>query len=125
MRSNFKLMSALAKFTRVSPADRIKKLMDFNSRLSGVPEIREELTSWSLQLDNQLVNVPARIFPSDKIITGSGDTTVPFNANWTNDIKSKHLKNAGRLDDWVVIVPSRCTRELNVNTKLLINILIY
>ncbi|KAF4530651.1 hypothetical protein B566_EDAN004890 [Ephemera danica] len=40
MRENFQLMRALAEHTRVGPGIRMQKLMHFNNRLQGVPEVK-------------------------------------------------------------------------------------
>lgn len=114
MRNNNRVMSALAKYTRVSPADRIKKLMTFNSRLHDVPEIVNELTSWSLELDRKLVEVPARVIACDQIIYSDSKSTVSPNANWTSDLRSRPMRVSGSLNDWVLLVPNRLRRDAQV-----------
>ncbi|XP_008216870.1 piwi-like protein Siwi isoform X2 [Nasonia vitripennis] len=112
MRNNFRLMSALAQYTRVSPGDRIKKLMSFNMRLHNVPNVVSELSSWNLQLDRRLVTLTGRVLPADNIVYYQNDQ-VPVNnkANWTNDFRNKKLLKCGVLDNWVVIVPDRLKRD--------------
>lgn len=118
MRANFKLMSALAQHTRVSPADRITKLLNFNKRLHTCPNVMEEFTSWNMSLDNKLCRIPARVLPAEKINYGPLDkkiqTEVPYNANWTNDLRKKSLVKCGQLNDWVCLVPSRLMRDTQV-----------
>ncbi|XP_014210002.1 piwi-like protein Siwi isoform X2 [Copidosoma floridanum] len=112
MRNDNRLMSALAKFTRVSPVDRIKKLMNFNQRLHGVPAIAAEIQSWNLELDRKLVDVPARVLTCDKIIYGDNSTTpVNTNANWTGDLRYRSMRVSGSLDEWVLLVPNRLKRD--------------
>lgn len=115
MRNNFKLMSALAQHTRVSPADRIRKLMKFNERLHRVQNVVNELTSWNLTLDKKLVEIPARVLPADKIIYGNEQCSeVQHNANWTNDLRNKPLRTCGKLNEWVILVPQRLKRDCQV-----------
>lgn len=118
MKSNFRLMSALAIHTRVSPADRIKKLMKFNERLHRVPSIVQELKNWNLTLDKKLVDVPARILPPDTIIYGKNATSqVPHNANWTNDLRNKNLRYCQKLTDWAIVLPSRLRQDCQVQNS--------
>lgn len=63
-------MRALAAFTCIGPADRIKRLIAFNNRLQSTPESLQKFTAWNLQLENRLVNVPGRVLPSETIEFG-------------------------------------------------------
>ncbi|XP_058800453.1 WASH complex subunit 4-like [Phymastichus coffea] len=108
MRNNFQLMKALAQYTRVSPADRIDKLKNFNDRLYSVKQVVEEFKSWNLELEKTLIKVPARVMPCDRINYGNGiSTNVPYDANWTKDLRDKHLVKCGRLDEWFLLVPTK------------------
>lgn len=72
MRSNFRLMRAMSDHTRLSPADRINRLMAFNQRLHATPESCTALTEWNMQLDRRLVEFPGRALPQEEIIFGNG-----------------------------------------------------
>ncbi|KAJ8686462.1 hypothetical protein QAD02_022256 [Eretmocerus hayati] len=123
MRSDFRLMKALAEHTRVSPRDRVQKLMLFNSRLQSVPNVTKELSDWNLKLDTQLVTIPARQLPADKILYGNGASNeVPANASWNNDFRNKALKKAGKLDEWVVVYPNRNRRETEAFVNMLMRV---
>lgn len=113
MRDNFHLMRTLAEYTRVSPAARIEKLMVFNRRLRDKPSIVGELNEWNLQLDEKLVDVPARFLQPEKIVLGSGRTVSAGQfADWTRELHNKPLYNIARLSNWVVICMSRMRREV-------------
>ena len=115
MRSDFRLMAALSKHTRVSPGDRIKKLLSFNRRLYSVPNVVQEFTNWRLELERNLVSIPARVLPCEVINFGDRIKSKVNNvADWTNDMKKKTLIKCGRLDDWVCLVPGKFRRETGV-----------
>lgn len=114
-RANFQLMRALANHTRVDPTNRIKKLMAFNQRLNQTPNVLTELASWNLTVDRRLVEVPARVLPTERICYADQvSKEVPANANWQNDFRSIKLARSGELADWVVIVPGRLQNDCQV-----------
>uniref|UniRef100_A0ABD2WLF8 Piwi domain-containing protein n=1 Tax=Trichogramma kaykai TaxID=54128 RepID=A0ABD2WLF8_9HYME len=112
MRKNFKLMSALAKYTRVSPFDRMKKLAAFNQRLYSVPNVVQELTSWNLKLDTNLVNLTGRVLPTDEIIFPNAKVKINPDAKWTNQMRDKVMLSCGKLDNWALIVPEKAKQGL-------------
>jgi aubergine-like protein len=121
MRSNYQLMSAVAKYTRISPAERIKKLLTFNRRLNCESNVSNELKNWNLKLDTQLVNITGRVFPSDIINYGENATSqVPPNVLWTKDMKNKHLTKCGVLNQWALIVPYAAKRDCQVYIQNLV-----
>lgn len=107
MRSNFKLMQALARYTRVSPGDRVKKLETFNQRLHSQPKVVDEFKNWNLQLDKNLVQIKARVLPADEIVTGESSTRVPDNADWTMSLRKARSVYSNPLKEWIVV----CTQK--------------
>lgn len=67
---NFRLMQAVSQHTRVNPDGRIQRLLDFNRRLIGTEASTNALREWGLDIERQLVDVPARILPPEKILFG-------------------------------------------------------
>lgn len=65
-------MKAMSEHTRVGPAGRINKLIDFNRRLRMSPESSQVLRDWNLELSQELVKVPARVLPNENIVFGGG-----------------------------------------------------
>lgn len=114
MRTNFRLMQALAQYTRVAPSERINKLMRFNQRLQQTPKIIEQFTEWNLTLDNKLVDVPGRILPPETIIYANKSSVVPYNANWQNDFRNAVMKNTATLKDWALVTPKRLKQDCQV-----------
>ncbi|CAL7950934.1 unnamed protein product [Xylocopa violacea] len=113
MRENFNLMRALSQHTRVSPNLRIDKLMTFNRRLRSEKQVVQELNEWNLQLDDRLIEIPARFLPPEKIVLG-GNRTVSAGqfADWTRELQQKLAFNAARLSNWVLIYVSRMKRDV-------------
>lgn len=70
MKSNNQLMSSLAEHTRVSPENRIRKLLEFNKRLRSTPETQQELAAWQMQLDSDLIELSGRVLQYETIILG-------------------------------------------------------
>lgn len=71
MRRNFNLMRDVAVHTRVGPAQRIQKLLAFNHRLHTTPGSLACFTQWELNLERNLVDVPARQLPAEEILLGN------------------------------------------------------
>ncbi|KAL4715482.1 hypothetical protein ACJJTC_009108 [Scirpophaga incertulas] len=122
MRNNFQLMRALDTHTKIGPDVRIRKLMDFNRRLTETPTVVEELSTWSLKLATSLVKIKGRQLPTETIIQGNdikfpaGDTT----EGWTKDMRSKPLFFIARAHSWVVISPERQVRDAESFVELII-----
>ncbi|XP_039751696.1 piwi-like protein Siwi [Pararge aegeria] len=113
MRADFHLMRSLDVHTKIGPAIRIQKLLNFNRRLTQTKEVVEELASWSLKLDTELVRFKGRQLPTENIIQSgnvkypAGDTT----EGWTRDMRSKNLFALVQLPSWVVVTPERQRRD--------------
>lgn len=71
-------MKEINRFTKIGPSDRVQRLLKFNERLSNCPESMERLKEWSLELDPQLVTLPARILPYPTLLFGNNKKCVLF-----------------------------------------------
>lgn len=114
MRDNYKLMAALATHTRLRPNQRIEKLMGFHRRLSGQPEIKKELAEWNLKLDDRLLDVPARLLSSEKIIYGGNVRIQPESVNWSKDMQKKRCLVTVNLTNWVLMISERDSHAVQV-----------
>lgn len=65
-------MRAVSDYTRMNPANRIKRLLDFNRRLVTTNESMAVLRDWGLELSQNLVEVPGRHLDYENIIFGNG-----------------------------------------------------
>ncbi|CAG4975446.1 unnamed protein product [Parnassius apollo] len=122
MRANFQLMRTLAVHTKIGPDMRIKKLLEFNRRLTQTKEVVAELASWDMKLSNHLVNIKGRQLPQENIVQGNnhkypaGDTT----DGWTRDMRSKPLLSIANLPSWVVITPERQRQDAGSFVNMII-----
>lgn len=69
--SSFSLMEDVAKYTRLNPADRIAKLMDFNRRLQTCQRSVQNLEDWGCELDTQMVQLNGRELPMETVLFGN------------------------------------------------------
>ncbi|XP_065207417.1 piwi-like protein Siwi [Planococcus citri] len=112
MRSNYQLMRALAQHTSVNPGERKNRLMGFNRRLNDIGEVRERLQNWGLTLARDLVDIPSRILPTEKIIVADRNQyEVGPEADWTRNLRNAKMINTAELRNWVLIYPNRSERE--------------
>ncbi|KAM3966529.1 piwi like RNA-mediated gene silencing protein aubergine [Aphomia sociella] len=113
MRANFQLMKALDSHTKIGPQIRIKKLLEFNRRLTRNQEVVKELGTWSLKLSEDLIKFKGRQLPAEKIFQGN-DAKYPAadgTDGWTRDMRSKQLLSIAQVESWVVIAPERMRRD--------------
>lgn len=64
-------MKEINRFTKIGPDSRIERLLKFNERLRNCPESIGHLTRWDLELEKNLVEIPARILPYPQLLFGN------------------------------------------------------
>uniref|UniRef100_A0A336MED6 CSON000333 protein n=1 Tax=Culicoides sonorensis TaxID=179676 RepID=A0A336MED6_CULSO len=119
MRTNFRLMKAVAEHTRVGPAQRVRRLMTFNQRLQGTPESVDVLRQWNMRLSQELVEVTGRELMPERIVFGTREAPGTLEADWTREFRNNKLYNVLPLQNWHIIVPSRARKESQDFIKLL------
>lgn len=107
MRENYRLMSSLATHTRLNPNSRIEKLMHFNQRLLNTNNIVQELSEWNLQLDNKLLDIPARVLASEQLRFGGDVYITNVKGDWSREMQNKKILVPKQLQDWILIVTER------------------
>ncbi|KAG5317323.1 AUB protein, partial [Pseudoatta argentina] len=107
MRENYRLMSSLAVETRLQPGKRIEKLLRFNKRLCEERAIVQELSEWNLQLDNKLLQVPARQLLNEKIYFGGDVSANAEQGDWTRAMMNKKCVISPRLKEWIFMISER------------------
>ena len=70
------------------------------------------MKSWGLELSRDLVQIPGRILPSEKIIVADGRSyDAGRDANWDRNLRSNKMLHSVNLTNWVILFQSRCGRE--------------
>ncbi|XP_011881822.1 PREDICTED: protein aubergine isoform X2 [Vollenhovia emeryi] len=121
MRENFHLMKALAMYTCLSPDSRVKKLMDFNSRLRQEPKVMQEFKDWNMSLDRSLLQVPARVLPTPKL-GFSRDIKMDGYGDWGRNMQRTPLLRCKELRNWVLIANQRDMRNVQKFTQNLLSV---
>ncbi|GBP46102.1 Piwi-like protein Siwi [Eumeta japonica] len=141
MRNNFQLMKALATHTKLGPDARIQKLMEFNRRLTGTPEvIKNNLYTWAALTAERdprshrcVVGLLGRIEGKVNRWRGSGASNTKvgrwkgrghrnFHSLDENQQQklSKELLSLGQVPSWAVITPERQRRDAEGFVDLII-----
>lgn len=118
MRENYRLMASVATHTRLNPRARIGKLMNFNQRLHRTDKIVKELSEWNLQLDNKLLDIPARVLPKEQLRFGRDSYITASEGDWSRDMQNKSCLVSKQLRDWIIIITDRDKSVLTVITNL-------
>lgn len=115
MRENFHLMKALSVHTCIAPQARIEKLLNFNNRLRQEPKVIQEFKDWNMTLERNLLEVPARVLPPEKLLFARNFKIHSEKADWGRDMQRAHLLQSKELRNWVLIVNQRDHRIAEVN----------
>ncbi|KAH8298095.1 hypothetical protein KR018_006591 [Drosophila ironensis] len=112
MRANFRLMKAMSEHTRLTPERRIERLRVFNQRLNQSKESTDVMKSWNIELDRNLVEIPARVLPPERIVFGNGKRYMcDHRADWTAEFRSNSMFSHVDIKRWYVITLRRSLRE--------------
>lgn len=123
MRRNFNLMRDVATHTRVGPASRIQKLIQFNQRVQGTPASIQCFNDYGLELNRDLVTINARQLASRMIQLGGNQKAEPRNADWTTAFQGRHsMFRSVRLDRWTAVIPNSLRRDADDFLKCLIEV---
>lgn len=106
MRKNYNLMNEVAKHTRLSPSDRITRLLSFNQRLQSNELSAAVFEEYNVKLEKQLVEFQGRTLPAERILFGNNQQTVmDQRSEWTHSFRNCKLYNPKSLKNWCVITP--------------------
>jgi len=78
-----------------------------------------------LQLDNKLLEVPARQLAVEKIFFGADMQTSAEKGDWTKTMQNKKCVISPRLSNWVFVITERDKNLAQVLLDLLLQIYIY
>ncbi|XP_034243669.1 piwi-like protein Siwi [Thrips palmi] len=106
MRADFRLMQALAQYTRVSPSTRVQKLMAFNNRLQTCERAMDQLRKFDMSLGRGLVEVEGNKLQEEVIQLGK-DQKVPAGPSVEWNMNRATLLKPMPLNSWTLIVPMK------------------
>jgi len=96
VRSNFRIMKDIAQHTIIPPASRRASLEDFIKSMYANAEITTELKKWSIDFDQKMVNISARVlnpepisFLSKRINYAPAQGTQWFFKSWNSFVQLK------------------------------------
>jgi len=107
IRADFRVMKDIAVHTRVTPNQRRQAMVKYIENIYSRPEALEELKSWNLELDRQLINLEGRTFPAEKIVMGSKTIVANEQADWGREATRETVISAVDLKNWMVISTKR------------------
>lgn len=123
MRKNFNLMRDVATHTRVGPALRIQKLLQFNQRVQQTPASVQCFNDYGLALSRDLVTINARQLKTRLIQLGDNQTAEPRNADWTSAFQGRHsMYRSVPLDRWTAVIPNSLRRDADEFLNCLIRV---
>lgn len=111
-RKNFQLMRSMAEHFRMVPQMRMRRLCDFQRRLSRTVESMEVLEQYDMRLDSELVQLNGRTLPRVDIYTSETERTPSSDrADWNNLFHKSGMVQAVPLRNWVCVYPFQMERQ--------------
>lgn len=107
-RADFRVMKDLGEHTRISPAVRRKRCLDFIRDMKRHPKCATELNGWNLDFENNLVQYNARVVPAEPILMHQSRFNYkPSDADWSREMRGKNLISPVSLQQFMVIATNR------------------
>ncbi|XP_074604110.1 piwi-like protein 1 [Brevipalpus obovatus] len=108
MRNDFDLRSQIDRHTRLDPATRETKLRNFMRSLATNNTVRSEMDSWNLRFQTNLIELPGRVLPAEKIyMLGENDqNATQYNqreGSFQREIRTKNMRKPVGLDTWAIV----------------------
>jgi len=104
-RANFNLMKSMGEYTRQDPVKRTATLLKFAERITGIPEVVEDMQGWNLKFAQDLVKFRARIFKPETILGAKG-SKISYqleNADWGTAFRKWNSFTAPSCSKWAVV----------------------
>lgn len=110
MRGNFQLMRQMSQHTRLTPAKRVDRLMNFSQRLREAPESVRVMAEHQMQLSRNLVDFEGHRLMSQVVMFGNNRTeTANNNADWTGALAKNRMLKSMKVDNWFYVYPQKCS----------------
>jgi len=107
MRSDFRLMQAVANITRISPQARVDRTYQFLKRIKANPEAHKLITSWGLDIAAQTIPLVARVLSPETLFFGRGkQELIGIRGDWNRAATSSVLTPVN-LTRWALFYPKK------------------
>ncbi|XP_071483412.1 piwi-like protein 1 [Diadema antillarum] len=107
MRADFRVMKDLAMHTRVTPEQRRHSVAKFIKNVYANEDAHRELSGWGLELDNDLIRLPGRQLPPEKIRLGNTSFTASREADWGREATRSAVISGVPLHNWLIVFTRR------------------
>jgi len=107
IRADFRVMKDIAQHTRVTPNQRKIAMKKFIDNIYKTPTALEELQSWNLELDKDLLSTEGRELPNEKIVFGSKTIVANDQADWGREATRERVISAVGINQWLVLFTKR------------------
>ena len=104
-RANFRLMKAMAEYTRQTPDKRVETLNNFSQRINNNPEIKQVLDDWNLKFCQDLQKFQARILKPETIHGAKGFkfNYAENNADWGKAFNRWQVVSTVSVPNWSIV----------------------
>ncbi|XP_018335086.1 piwi-like protein Ago3 [Agrilus planipennis] len=109
MRSDFKVMKDVAQYTRVTPNQRLKAMMQYIKNVRNNPQSHKILGEWGLKLEDGSIDLQARVLSPETIIFGGNNEAISDKADWNNVVCKYSCLGPVDLKRWVIFYTARDT----------------
>ncbi|KAI0982206.1 hypothetical protein GJ496_002423 [Pomphorhynchus laevis] len=109
LRADFRAMKDLSAIVHLSPSRRLEKLKTFVDNIRSSEAASKRLDDWGIELPtNNVVTVPARVLPNEKLIMGNGrEIFYGNNADWGKELSRSSVLNAVPVNSWLLLYPRK------------------
>ncbi len=105
MRADFKIMTEVAKFTRVTPEGRCHAMKNFVARINECPDALRILADWGIKLAPHPFNSSGRVLEPPVLHFGHGQKEMLTRSDWSRAATNKPVLTPISLTNWVVLFP--------------------
>lgn len=118
MTNDRRLMRTLADKSRLGPTERAQQLMNFVNELNRHPGVGQDLGKWNCQLENRLVQAPAKQLDKEKLfMSNANEQKIEFyydqnKGSFANETRDKRFYNMPyQFNRWVLVVTTRTANQ--------------
>jgi aubergine-like protein len=108
MRADFHVMADISQHTRVFPSQRGAELQKFVSDTKKNEKVAKELDQWGFQISSNMLEVPGRVLPPEKIFFRNKQITVdPKTEEWSALCKGSQVISSIPMQSWLLVYTNR------------------